>query len=68
MVPMENADFWDITVCGSCKNRRFGGTHGLHSQGDENRRARNSISRHFRLLVTANVVRSSPILVTLMMR
>jgi hypothetical protein len=21
--------FWDVTACGSCKNRRFGGTHRL---------------------------------------
>jgi hypothetical protein len=23
---MKNAIFWDVTPCGSCKNRRFGGT------------------------------------------
>jgi hypothetical protein len=23
---MKNAAFWDVTPCGSCKNRRFGGT------------------------------------------
>jgi hypothetical protein len=23
---MKNGVFWDITLCGSCKNRRFGGT------------------------------------------
>jgi hypothetical protein len=23
---MKNAVFWDVTPCGSCKNRRFGGT------------------------------------------
>jgi hypothetical protein len=22
----KNGDFWDVTPCGSCKNRRFGGT------------------------------------------
>jgi hypothetical protein len=22
----KNAVFWDVTPCGSCKNRRFGGT------------------------------------------
>jgi hypothetical protein len=41
-VTMKNRVFWNITACGSCKNRR-------------------------RLLVTVNVVPSSPILVTLMM-
>jgi hypothetical protein len=26
-VTMKNAVFWDVTPCGSCKNRRFGGTY-----------------------------------------
>jgi hypothetical protein len=38
---MKNVVFWDLTPCGSCKNRCY-------------------------LLVTASVVPSSPILVTLM--
>jgi hypothetical protein len=25
-VTMKNAVFWDVTSCGSCKNRHFGGT------------------------------------------
>jgi hypothetical protein len=25
-VAMKNGIFWDVTPCGSCKNRRFGGT------------------------------------------
>jgi hypothetical protein len=25
-VTMENGVFWDVTPCGSCKNRHFGGT------------------------------------------
>jgi hypothetical protein len=49
---MKNGAFWDVTPCGSCKNRRFGGTQRLRSVR--------------RLLVTASVVPSSPILVTLM--
>jgi hypothetical protein len=24
---MKNGVFWDVTLRGSCKNRRFGGTH-----------------------------------------
>jgi hypothetical protein len=24
-VTMNNGVFWDVTLCGSCKNRRFGG-------------------------------------------
>jgi hypothetical protein len=54
---MKNGVFWDVMPCGSCKNRRFGGTSHLHHQGDKNGR----------LLVTANIVPSSPILVALMM-
>jgi hypothetical protein len=25
-VTMKNGIFWDVTPCGSCNNRRFGGT------------------------------------------
>jgi hypothetical protein len=57
---MKNCVFWDVTPCGCCKKRRFGGPYRLH-QGDKN------ILRSVRrLLVTANVVPSSPILVILM--
>jgi hypothetical protein len=48
---MKNCVFWDVTPCGSCKNRRFGGMVFLRSVR--------------RLLVTASVP-SSQILVTLM--
>jgi hypothetical protein len=51
---MKNCAFWDVTPCGSFKSRRFGGTT----------LAVTSSLR--RLLVTASVVPSSPILVTLM--
>jgi hypothetical protein len=44
--------FWDVTPCGSCKNRRFGGTGRLLHQGDKNR--------------WTSVVPSPPILVTVM--
>jgi hypothetical protein len=54
-VTMKNGVFWDVTPCGSCKNRFFGGTYSILHQGDKNR-----------LLVRASVVPSSPILVTLM--
>jgi hypothetical protein len=36
-VTMKNGVFWDVTPCGSCKNRRFGGTSRLLHLGDENR-------------------------------
>jgi hypothetical protein len=51
---MKNCVFWDVTPCGSCKNRRFGGTYLVFLR---------SVSQ---LLVTASVVPSSPILVILM--
>jgi hypothetical protein len=34
-VTMKNAVFWDVTPCGSCKNRGFEGTYRLHHQGGE---------------------------------
>jgi hypothetical protein len=55
---MKNGVFWDVTLCGSCKNRRFEGTkRALHSVFLRSVR---------RLLVAACVVPSLPILVTLM--
>jgi hypothetical protein len=41
---VKNAVFWGVTQCGSCKNRRFGGTYRLHHQGDRNWRVRKSVS------------------------
>jgi hypothetical protein len=52
---MKNGVFLDVMPFGPCKNRRFGGTHFLFLRSVR------------RLLVTANVVPRSPILVTLMM-
>jgi hypothetical protein len=34
-VTMKNSLFCDVTPCGSCKNRRFGGTQRFHHQGDK---------------------------------
>jgi hypothetical protein len=36
-VTMKNGVSWVVTPCGSCKNRRFGGTWRLLHQGDKNR-------------------------------
>jgi hypothetical protein len=63
-VAVKNTVFCDVKTYGSCKNRRFGGKYRLHHRGDKNRRARNSV---LRLLVTANVISISLILVTLHM-
>jgi hypothetical protein len=43
-VIMNNAVFWEVTPCGSCKYRCFGGTYLLHHPGDKNRLARDVIS------------------------
>jgi hypothetical protein len=59
-VTMKNAVFWDVTPRGSCKTLLFRGTYHVHHQGDKNRKV-------LRMLVTANIVHISPILVTLMM-
>jgi hypothetical protein len=32
---MKNGVFWDVTPCGSCKNRSFGGTWRLLHQVDQ---------------------------------
>jgi hypothetical protein len=63
-VTMKNGFFWDVTPCGSCNNPRFWGTYRLLHQRDKNRWTRYNASVR-RLLVTASVVPSSPI-VTLM--
>jgi hypothetical protein len=36
-VTLKNDVFWVVRPCGSCKNRRFGGTWRLLHQGDKNR-------------------------------
>jgi hypothetical protein len=51
---MKNAVFWVVTPCGSCKNRRFGGTWHFFA------------AYVGRLLVAACVVPRSPIFVALM--
>jgi hypothetical protein len=35
VVTMKNGVFWVVTPCGSCKNRRFGGTLRLLHQSDK---------------------------------
>jgi hypothetical protein len=53
---VKNSAFWDVPQYGPYNNRRFGVTYRLHHH-------RNVL----RLLVTVNIVPSSPILVTLTM-
>jgi hypothetical protein len=44
---MKNAVSWDVTSCGSCKDRRFGRTYCLHQQGENNPRSRNSVRSYW---------------------
>jgi hypothetical protein len=70
---LKNGFFWDVTPCGSCKNRRFAGTYRFHHQGGRIGELGTTLaitsdrSTLRRLLVTANVVPSAQILGTLMM-
>jgi hypothetical protein len=52
----KNADFCNVTSCGCCENRRFGGTRRLHHQGKTNQRNMSSVKRntqlkHFRCVI-----------------
>jgi hypothetical protein len=62
---LKNAIFCDVMLCSSCKNWCFGGTRRLHHQGDKNWWT-TILCSMCQLLVTTNIVPSSPILVTLM--
>jgi hypothetical protein len=72
---MRNAVFWDFMPGISCKNRRFGDTYRLARISElettlEVTRNGIRLRRNYyvlRLLVSANVVPSSPILVTVLM-
>jgi hypothetical protein len=62
---LKKALLLDVTPYASCKNRRFGGTNRFHHQEDKN--CRKILCSVLRLLLSANFILSSPILVTLMM-
>jgi hypothetical protein len=42
---MKNVVFWDVALCRSCVNRRFGGMYRLHLQGRKIRKRRTSAGR-----------------------
>jgi hypothetical protein len=70
-VTMINAIFWDVTPCGSCKNRHFRGCITSITRVTRISKLETTFAvvyHHsvFQLLLTTNVVPSSPILVTLM--
>jgi hypothetical protein len=41
---MKIVAFWDVTPCGSLKNRCFGGIYILRVQGEKNQQIRNNVS------------------------
>jgi hypothetical protein len=49
MVIMLKGVFWDVTSCGSCNHRRFGGTYRLHHQGEKDQRAEDNVSSNKQL-------------------
>jgi hypothetical protein len=40
---LKNTVYWNVTPCGSYKNRRLGGTYHLHHRGEKNQRARKNM-------------------------
>jgi hypothetical protein len=42
-VTVKNVIFWDVTLCGSCKNQHFGGMYHLHHPGERNQQTRNNV-------------------------
>jgi hypothetical protein len=44
MVTMKNVVFWDLSLYGSCRKRRFEETHSLHLQGENNQRTKNTLA------------------------
>jgi hypothetical protein len=51
----KNGVLWDVSPCGSCKNRRFGRTWRLLHQGDKNRWTRNNTSCNYQPTHAAKV-------------
>jgi hypothetical protein len=41
---MKNVVFWDVSPCGFCRNRPFGGTYRLHLHGKNNQQTKNTLA------------------------
>jgi hypothetical protein len=54
---MTNAVFWDVTPCGTCKDRRFRGMYRLHYQGDNWRALTIQATRSSETLVLTRATR-----------
>jgi hypothetical protein len=50
-VTMKNVVFWDLALCRSCVNLRFGGTYRLHFQGRKIRERGTRVSRWNNILI-----------------
>jgi hypothetical protein len=59
---MKNAMFWDVTPCGSCENRRFGGTSNIGMKGISELGNTLAVTSMFYAFVSANIVPSSLII------
>jgi hypothetical protein len=55
-VTTKNGVLWDVTACGSCKNRRFGGTYHLQRQRGKNQRAKNNVSNVPNSLISSSLM------------
>jgi hypothetical protein len=47
----ENAVFWDVALCSSYVNRRFGGTYSLQLHGRKNRERGTKVGRWLRIFL-----------------
>jgi hypothetical protein len=62
-VTIKNAVLWDLTRCGSSKNRRFGGKYSLRHQGEKNQRDGKTVIGNKQL---KHAAKYSPILFNMM--
>jgi hypothetical protein len=53
-VTVKNVVFWDVALCGSCKNRRFGGKYCLHCQCENNQPNGNNVTSNYQLVTFAS--------------
>jgi hypothetical protein len=64
VITLKNGVFWDVTPCGCCKNRSFGGTWRLLHQGDKNRWTRNNATLTSKRLTLRRISSVRRLLVT----
>jgi hypothetical protein len=57
---LKNTVFWDVALCSSCVNRRFGDKYRLHLQGRKIRQRGTSVSRLLQTAATRSTRRYIP--------